>query len=1063
MNEHDTSANELLAALKERAKELNCLYQVEEILNNNDLSIDEMLQKITRVLPPGWRYPLLCQVKIIYNNRAYQTESYLDTEWTLTADIVVQGKGVGRIYISYQAKVPRLEEGFFQKEEKKLIATIADRIGQTILHRQLMPLFQKQQRAEETLVEQGAHDWRVVLDLLSVTDQYLFFRVSRRMLNYLYSSGVKKAQRLLKKMVGTPDDTDSEISEDGINRPIKKKTADITIQLSDRIFQIASKHLNDEVIFSLIQKWIKENKFNFLINVLENQRSTLSEITEAIDRYRFAEFKTLDLSSSTVNLINAALIRRFFSRRLEVITLAKKVVSIDDFYTLSKRLIYPVNSNGRLGGKSTGLFMAMRIIKKEWERYPILKNIKEPTTWYVASDGLDAFIHYNHMEELRQHKYRDIELIRMEYPNMVQLFKNSSFPPDMVNGLAKALYDFGDSPIIVRSSSLLEDSIGATFSGKYKSLFLANQGTKKERLDALLDAISEVYASVFSPDAIEYRAQKGLLDFQEEMGIMIQEVVGNRVGKYLLPIFGGVAFSSNDFRWSSRIKRKDGLIRIVPGLGTRAVDRLKDDYPVLISPGQPNLRVNIAFDEIIRYSPQYMDVINLHTNSFETIKINDFLREYGPDIPRLSHVFSVNKDGCLHIPSKLTDFRKCHSVVTFESLLRDTQFVDQINTLLNVLGEYYGMPIDIEFASDDKDFYLLQCRPQTSRPESRALSIPTDIKSKQIIFSANKYVSNGVVPDITHIVYVDPEKYEKLESIPLLQSVGRAVSRLNTILPKRQFILMGPGRWGSRGDIKLGVNVSYSDINNTAVLIEIAFKKGAYMPDLSFGTHFFQDLVEANIKYLPLYPDDPRNKFNFDFLTESENILPELLPEFAHLDHVVRVIDVPRISDNLILRILMNGDKKKALGFLVSPKKTSLALEFERKPIQTQNSRDEHWKWRLRMAEKIAHSTDPQRFGVKGMYVFGSAKNASAGPLSDIDLLVHFEGTADQLKALNTWLEGWSLCLSEFIHLKTGYKSEGLLDVHIVTSEDIINKTSYAVKIGAVSDAARPLPLMKKT
>ena len=196
------------------------------------------------------------------------------------------------------------------------------------------------------------------------------------------------------------------------------------------------------------------------------------------------------------------------------------------------------------------------------------------------------------------------------------------------------LDDFGHTPIVVRSSSLLEDQVGAAFSGKYKSLFLANQGTKRERLAELTDAISEVYASTFCPDAIEYRAERGLLDFHEEMGIMVMEVVGNRIGKYFMPSFAGVAFSNNEFRWSPRIKREDGLVRLVPGLGTRAVDRLGDDYPTLIAPGRPNLRVNVAAEEQARYSPKKADVINLETNRFETVDVRDIIRDYGERYPR---------------------------------------------------------------------------------------------------------------------------------------------------------------------------------------------------------------------------------------------------------------------------------------------------------------------------------------------------------------------------------------------------------------------------------------------
>ena len=110
----------------------------------------------------------------------------------------------------------------------------------------------------------------------------------------------------------------------------------------------------------------------------------------------------------------------------------------------------------------------------------------------------------------------------------------------------------------------------------------------------------------------------------------------------------------------------------------------------------------------------------------------------------------------------------------------------------------------------------------------------------------------------------------------------------------------------------------------------------------------------------------------------------------------------------------------------------------------------------------IAEETDPARFGVVAMYVFGSTKNAMAGPGSDIDLLVHFRGSEEQRKDLMLWLQGWSLCLAEINFLRTGYRSDGLLDAHLVTDEDIANHTSYAVKIGAVTDAARELPLGRK-
>ncbi len=680
----------------------------------------------------------------------------------------------------------------------------------------------------------------------------------------------------------------------------------------------------------------------------------------------------------------------------------------------------------------------------------------------VASDGLIEFTVHNQMRELREYKYHDIDQIRMDYPNIVQLFKNSSFPAEMIRGFAMALDDFGENPLIVRSSSLLEDSVGASFSGKYKSLFIANQGTKEQRLDALTDAIAEVYASTYAPDPLGYRAERGLLDYQEEMGIMIQEVVGTRVGKYLFPAFGGVAFSSNEFRWSPRIKREDGLIRIVPGLGTRAVDRLGDDYPVLISPGLPRLRVNTTVDETIRYAPKYMDVMNLETNTFETIEIEEIAKTHGHEFPRFKQVFSVYKDELLKPPLGLVEYDKDFFVATFEGLLKNTKFIQQIKILLEALEENYGTPIDIEFAADDQNLYLLQCRSQSFSDENAPVSLPKDVTPENILFSACKYVSNGWTPDIKYIVYVTPDGYDNLESIDNLNAVGRAVSKLNMLLPKRQFILIGPGRWGSRGDIKLGVNITYSDINNTAALIEVAFKKGNYQPDLSFGTHFFQDLVEASIRYLPLYPDEPENIFNHDFLRDSYNLFSLLVPEYEYLADVIRVIDVPKVTDGYIAKLLMNGDEGKALGILSKPTPSSAEAKDGKKQKSKPKQQDEHWKWRLHIAEQIAASIEPDRFGVQAMYVFGSTKNATAGPQSDIDLLIHFSGTDSQREDLNIWLEGWSLCLGEIVRQRTGYKTDGLLDVHVITDEDIDKKTSWASKIGAVSDAARRLPLLGK-
>ncbi len=625
--------------------------------------------------------------------------------------------------------------------------------------------------------------------------------------------------------------------------------------------------------------------------------------------------------------MRVSLIRRILSDRPEYVKSAKKFIDVTDFVDLLKRIIHPAESHGKLGGKGAGVFLAEQILKKSLQDEQLLENIKTPKTWYLTSDSIFYFMSDNNLEDLLEQKYKDFDQVRQEYPYVMHLFKNAPASPEIIKGLSLALDDFGDVPLIVRSSSLLEDQVKSVFAGKYKSLFVANQGTKEERLSALLDAIAEVYASMFGPDPIGYRSGRELLDRHEEMGIMIQEVVGTKIGHYFAPAFAGVAFSENEFRWSSRIKRDDGLIRIVPGLGTRAVDRLTDDYPVLIAPGQPRLRANVTADEVVRYSPKKMDVINLTTNTFETIDIRAMLKEYGSEYPIINKIVSILDYDHIKHPRMLgMDFDKEDFVVTFEGLFERSIFVKQVNVIMSILQENLNFPVDIEFASDGNDFYLLQCRSQSYGQDSKPAPIPDNLPEDKVIFSANRYVSNGTVPDITHIVYVDPGGYSELSTHQDMLDVGRIVGRLNKMLPKRQFILLGPGRWGSRGDIKLGVNVTYSDINNTAMLIEIARKKKDYVPDLSFGTHFFQDLVEASIRYLPLYPDDDGILFNEAFLKGSKNMLGEFLPDFSRLSDVVSVINVPGSADGDILKVLMNADKDEAVGMLSEPTK-NLQLE----------------------------------------------------------------------------------------------------------------------------------------
>ncbi len=1042
----------LVEELKERAKELNCLYAVQETLVKPGIKTREAITRIIEVIPPGWQYSDICLTRIQIGNKFFQSENFQESRWVIHSDIIVQDQIEGKISVYYSEEKPEMDEGPFLMEERRLINTIADQLGNFLLHQHLQDVFEKQTRNGS----ESEAEWRAVLNLLKRTDPDLLVTIARKMVHHLCEHGIKEADSLW-RLFSSAYQEDRDILES--NFPYQFKTNKDAIGSLDTVFNLAGIHLDEEDILNSIQQWIREDQSGFLVNSLVQPNRSITDMFSALDKFKHLSEQGLVLSNARKQSVQMSLIRRILSEREEYINSAKKHIEIEDFYNLSNRMIYQSDSYGKLGGKGAGIFLAMQIMQKALRNQDIFKKVNTPKTWYIVSDTVFSFIEHNNLEEIIEHKYLNIGEIRQEYPYIVHVFKNTPLPQNIIKGLSVALDDFGDVPLIVRSSSLLEDQVGMSFAGKYKSLFVANQGTKEEKLNSLVDAITEVYASLYGPDPIEYRHEHGLIDQHEEMGILIQEVVGRRVGPYYFPAYAGVAFSQNEFRWSSRIKKEDGLIRIVPGLGTRAVDRLSDDYPILAAPGQPGLRVNTSLEETVRYSPRMIDVINLEKRSFETIEIDKLLKEYGPEYPNIKQLVSIITEDRAIIPTGLgPDFENDKLVFTFDGLFSKSQFLSLLRTVLDELQEQLNHPIDIEFACDGEDFYLLQCRSQSYGSDIIPAEIPSDIPEEKIIFTANRYVTNGTLSNINHIVYVDPDAYSKISSRGEMLDVGRAIGRINNTLTKRKFILMGPGRWGSRGDIKLGVNVTYSDINNTAALIEVAQKQGDCVPDLSFGTHFFQDLVESAIRYLPLYPDDQDIQFNHKFLLESKNIFKDLVPDFSHLERIIHVIDVKSTANGSVLQVLMNADTNMAVG-LLAEEEGLLDGQTVQQARHHARAKEDHWRWRYQTAEAIASQLDAKRFGIEGIYLFGSTKNATAGPQSDIDLLIHMNGNEKQRDDLLAWMEGWSLSLSEINLRRTGYRTDGLLDINLITNEDIKNRTSYAVKIGAVTDGAFPLPM----
>jgi hypothetical protein len=705
-------------------------------------------------------------------------------------------------------------------------------------------------------------------------------------------------------------------------------------QVNELTRQYASDRLTAHDIDELVNLCLKREEADKLRAIVSLGSLSFRLLSDAVRRFCTIPEGETHLTPDEAMGIRVGLIRHLICDQLEFIAIAKNQLRIRDFDTILQHVIGSESGIGKIGGKAAGITLAAKILGAKVDSPtdtpapPAMKSaltgelaeleteVMLPESYYLRSDVIEDFIAFNRFGEYQNQKYKKPEEIRREYPVIRSVFRNGEFPAGIVDRLRTVLEKIGTHPVIVRSSSLLEDRFGTAFSGKYASIFVANQGKIEKRLQELLGAIAEVYASALGPDPLLYRREHDLIDYEEDMAVLIQKVIGRKMGPYFAPVFAGVAMSRNEYRWSPRIKREDGLLRIVMGLGTRAVDRMGSESARLVALGMPSLRYESSVGEIKRHAQRTIDVINLQKNRMESISLEELLKHAG-DIPMLDRMVSIERDGMLTQPTgTFIDADPKSMYVTFDKLMNEGAFASQMKSILHRLEEAYGFPLDVEFAHDGRRLYLLQCRPLSQLAEMSGVTIPADVPDERTVFSAAKFVRSGVVENIEYIVYVDPRDYDQVPTREKRSAIARVVGRINDCLATKRFILIGPGRWGSN-DVRLGVPVTYADINNSQMLIEVARERDGYVPEVSFGTHFFQDLIEARITYLPLYPDDRRNRFNETFLSGSANSLPTLLPDDAETADCVQVIDVPRVTGGRHLRVVMDGNADKALGYLV--------------------------------------------------------------------------------------------------------------------------------------------------
>lgn len=593
-----------------------------------------------------------------------------------------------------------------------------------------------------------------------------------------------------------------------------------------------------------------------------------------------------------------------------MLSLARSYFSLEDLLEIKSRTI----GTGYIGGKAVGMLLArgmlLRDFSFDWQRY-----LEPHDSFYIASDIYFSYIVHNGWWKLLMQQKTPDGYFR-HAPDLAEKFRHGSFPPEVREKFREMLEHFGQYPIIVRSSSLLEDSFGNAFAGKYESYFRVNQGAPEQRYEQFEDAVRQIFASTMSEDALTYRRQRGLDKRQEQMALLVQRVSGAYHEHFYFPELAGVGASYNTFVWDRDMDPRAGMLRLVLGLGTRAVDRAESDYPRIVALDQPGKIPQKNASDLRRFSQRDVDVLNVNKNAPETVslltlaghRLNMELERYA--VPDREALQRLEERGLKSRPAWL---------LTFEGLLSETGFAKLMQRMLKTLEKTYCYPVDIEFTvnfigDDVPRINLVQCRPLQTRGLEKGGNIPEALPQERVFFeSEGHFMGGNVVQPVHCIIWIEPQGYCPL---PLSDKyeIARLVGRINKKVCDKQdlpTLLMGPGRWGTSTP-SLGIPVRFSEINNVSVLVEVAFPPGGLMPELSFGSHFFQDLVETEIFYLALYPEDGHCFFNRSLLDRHPNRLLSLEPTAGRYEEIVKVVfldegELQLMSDVLAQKVICFG------------------------------------------------------------------------------------------------------------------------------------------------------------
>lgn len=501
--------------------------------------------------------------------------------------------------------------------------------------------------------------------------------------------------------------------------------------------------------------------------------------------------------------------------------------------------------NGSLGGKGRGLAFMGTMVK----RYPKLERenftVDIPRTVVICTDIFDEFMEANNLYPIALSDASDEEILTA--------FEAAALPEHLLDDLM-TLFEVVRNPIAVRSSSLLEDSHYQPFAGIYKTYMIPRVEEKQDMLRLLRSAIKAVYASVFYRDSKAYlTATQNLID-QEKMAIVLQEVVGSAYGNCFYPTLSGVARSLNFYPIGDE-QAEDGIANVALGLGKYIVD---GGQTLRFSPRHPHHILQLSStDMALRETQRRFYALDLE-NLAPTFKTDDAFNL------KVLGVKEAEPHGSLRLIASTYDpydqvvhegfYPGGRKIISYANILQHEYFplADTIDRLLNIGKAEMGRPVEIEFAmnieGERAHFYLLQIRPIVDNKDfvDEDLSL---IAETETVITAHSALGNGIVTDVTDIVYVKTENFSAANNPRIAAEIEQLNRRLTA--EERSYILIGPGRWGS-SDEWLGIPVKWPHISGARLIVECGLEN--YRIDPSQGTHFFQNLTSFGVGYFTINP-----------------------------------------------------------------------------------------------------------------------------------------------------------------------------------------------------------------